>query len=301
MTTLSQTEKPATTGPATAIGFVSILLWGALALLTTLTGGRIPEFQLLAMTFTLAFCCMLVKWALLGQNPLRYLRQPAPVWLLGIGGLFGYHLFYFIALGRAPAVEASLLAYLWPLLIVLLSALLPGEQLRLAHLLGALLSLAGCWVLIGAGGSFDAQYLIGYLAAAACALIWSGYSVASRLFKAVPTDTVGWFCGATALLAWCCHFAWEQTVWPVTTLQWLGVLGLGLGPVGIAFFTWDYGIKHGNLQLLGVLAYSAPLISTLLLIAAGQAQGSSRVLFACGAIVVGALIAGVLGRRRPAG
>jgi len=281
---------------ATAVGSTSVLLWGTLALLTQLTGGRVPPFQLLAMTFSLAFATMLIKWLVCGQNPLRYLRQPPVVWLIGIGALFGYHLFYFIALAKAPAVEASLIAYLWPLLIVLMSARLPGETLYIAHLVGAMIAFAGCWLLIG-GQQFDVAYLPGYLAAATCALIWSSYSVASRTLKAVPTDTVGWFCGATAVLAWLCHLSFESSVWPQATVEWIGVIGLGIGPVGVAFFTWDYGVKRGNLQLLGVLSYAAPLVSTLLLILAGEASATLSVLIACLAIVGGAIIAGMAGRK----
>ncbi|MEH6473265.1 MAG: EamA family transporter [Halopseudomonas sp.] len=286
---------------ATFIGSISIVLWGALALLTRLTDGRIPAFQMMAMTFTVAFLLMSVRWWCQGHLGLRHLRQPVLAWLLGVGGYFGYHFCYFVAMSKAPAVEVSLLAYLWPLLIVLFAAFLPGEKLKKQHLLGALLALAGCWILIGQGSSgFSAEHLPGYLLALTCALIWSSYSVASRLLRSVPTDAVGWFCAMTALLALICHLLWESTVWPQNAVQWVGVLGLGLGPVGIAFFTWDYGIKHGNLQLLGVLAYAAPLISVLLLVMAGDAEPSWALALACLAIIAGSALAGISRKRMPA-
>lgn len=284
---------------ATLVGSISILLWGALAVLTRLTDGRIPPFQLLAMTFALAFLLMCANWWRQGHLGLRHLRQPPLAWLLGVGGYFGYHFCYFSAMARAPAVEVSLIAYLWPLLIVLLSAWLPGQRLLARHLLGALLALTGCWLLIGeqvSGPSWQA--LPGYLLALACALIWSTYSVASRLVSQVPTDAAGWFCGVTALLALVCHWQFEQTVWPADWRQWLGVIGLGLGPVGVAFFTWDYGVKHGNLQLLGVLAYAAPLVSVLLLTASGLAEPRAALWWACAAIVGGSLLAGLPRRRQ---
>ncbi|WP_260294734.1 DMT family transporter [Sedimenticola hydrogenitrophicus] len=284
---------------ATLIGSGAIFLWGALALLTRLTEGRIPPFQMMAMTFSLAFLLMLGRWCRQGHLGLRHLRQPPLAWLLGVAGYFGYHFCYFLAMRLAPAVEVSLLAYLWPLLIVLLAALLPGERFKPHYLAGALLALAGCWLLIGSGGTgFNLAYLTGYLLALACALIWSGYSVFSRLVRQVSSDAVGWFCAATAVLALLFHLAWETTVWPQGGGQWIGLVGLGLGPVGIAFFAWDHGIKHGNLQLLGVLAYAAPLISTLLLVIAGEASPSWTLLLACLAIVAGSLMAG-LRRSRP--
>lgn len=277
---------------ATLIGGTAVVMWGALALFTQWTG-TVPPFQLVAMTFAVAFLLAAAKWAARRESPRTYLRHPPPVWLLGVGGLFGYHFFYFMALRNAPAVEASLIAYLWPLLIVVFSALLPGERLRWHHLAGALIGLAGCVLLITGGGAvaFRTEYAIGYLSAAACALTWSTYSVASRRFGTVPTDTVGWFCAATAVLGLACHLAFERTVWPDGAGQWLAVLALGLGPVGAAFFTWDIGMKRGAIRVLGAFSYAAPLISTLLLIAFGEAGATWTVGLACLAIVGGALLA----------
>ena len=53
---------------------------------------------------------------------------------------------------RAPAVEASLIAYLWPLLLVVFSALLPGERLRWWHLAGGVAGLVGAGLLVTRGG-----------------------------------------------------------------------------------------------------------------------------------------------------
>ena len=151
---------------ATWIGSISVVLWGTLALLTKLTGGQIPEFQLMAMTFTIAFLLMGIRWLRAGHTGIRFARQAGFAWAIGVVGLFGYHFAYFKAMTLAPAVEVSLLAYLWPLFIVLFSAMLPGESLRKQHLAGAVLALFGCWLLIGRNSSgFSADNLDGYLVA----------------------------------------------------------------------------------------------------------------------------------------
>ncbi|MCP5368304.1 MAG: EamA family transporter [Hyphomicrobiales bacterium] len=276
---------------ATLIGGTAVLLWATLALFTTLTGA-VPPFQLVAMTFAVAFLLALGTWLARGESPLRHLRWPAPVWGLGVGGLFGYHLFYFMALRNAPPVEAGLIAYLWPLLIVVTSALLPGERLRWWHLAGALAGLAGTVLLVTDGGrvAFKAEYWLGYLMAGLCAVTWTAYSVLSRRFAQVPTDAVGGFCGATALLALVCHLGFETTVWPRGG-EWLAVLALGLGPVGASFFAWDVGVKRGNIQALGAFAYAAPLLSTILLILFGQGALTAAVAAACALIVGGAVLA----------
>jgi drug/metabolite transporter (DMT)-like permease len=281
---------------ATLVGGIAVLLWSTLALLVTATQ-PMPPFQLVAMTFTIAFLLALGKWVWQatrgGPSPLSHFRQPPAVWLLGVAGLFGYHALYYTALAHAPPVDASLIAYLWPLLIVLGSALLPGERLHWWHGAGALAGLAGAALLVTRGGglAIDPRYAAGYLAAFACAVTWAGYSVLSRRFGAVPSDVVGGFCGATAGLGLVCHLSFESPAWPAGAGGWLAVLALGLGPVGAAFFVWDHGVKRGDIRALGALAYAAPLLSTLLLILFRRAQASPVIILACGLIVGGAVLA----------
>ncbi|MBW4655811.1 MAG: EamA family transporter [Kaiparowitsia implicata GSE-PSE-MK54-09C] len=284
-------SAPAASANATLIGVSAILMWATLALLTRLSG-PIPPFQLTGICFTLAFLIGVGLWVRQGQAPWVRLRLPWQVWLVGVSGLFGYHFFYFLALQNAPTVEASLIAYLWPLLIVLFSALLPGETLRWFHGAGAIAGFAGAILLIsdGAALSFRPEYGFGYGCAVACAVIWSGYSILSRRFGEIPIDAVGAFCGVAAVLSWLCHGLLESFVMP-TGQQALAIVGLGLGPVGAAFFTWDYGVKRGNIKMLGVLSYGAPLLSTLLLVGAGMATASWWLALACGLIVGGAALA----------
>ena len=275
---------------ATLIGFSAVAMWALLALMTA-ASGEVPPFLLSALTFSVGTAVGLAMRVM--APPAAHPPIPPVVWLIGIAGLFGYHFFYFTALRNAPAVEASLIAYLWPLLIVVGSALLPGERLRWHHVAGALLGLCGAFLIVSRGGglSFDAAYAFGYAMAGLCALTWAAYSLLSRRFPAVPTSAVTWFCAATAVLSLACHLMLEQTVWPQGTSQWLAVLGLGLMPVGAAFYTWDHGVKHGNIQVLGAASYAAPLLSTLALIAAGMAEPTLRILAACLLITAGAVLA----------
>ena len=280
---------------ATLIGLGAILLWSALALLTA-SAGEIPPFELAALTFAIGGGFGLIYAAARGR--LGAFRQPWRVWLVGVGGLFGYHALYFAALRRAPPAEASLVAYLWPLLIVLFSALLPGERLSARHVVGAALGFAGAAALFagrsegGVGAhALDADVALGYALALACAFVWSGYSVLSRRLKGAPTEAVAGFCLVTSALAAISHFAFETSVAPDNPAQWAAIVGLGLGPVGLAFYVWDYGVKNGDLRLLGVAAYAAPVLSTIILVAAGFAPATASLGLACALIVGGAVVA----------
>lgn len=275
----------------TLIGFTAVLLWALLALFTV-GSAPIPPLQLNAMCFAIGGGLGIVWTIVRGQTgALRGI--PMAAYALGISGLFGYHALYFAALRAAPAAEAGLIAYLWPLLIVLFSGLLPGETLKSGHLVGGALGFGGAAVILlgGAQTGFDPAHLTGYLLAFACALTWSGYSVLSRRFGSVSTAAVAVFCLATAVLSTLAHLALETTVWPTSRLGWLSVLGLGLGPVGLAFYTWDIGVKRGDIQMLGVASYAAPLVSTLILVMAGIAAPSITVILAAFLITGGAVIA----------
>lgn len=273
---------------ATLIGFSAVLMWSLLAVLTV-ASGRVPPFQLAALTFAVGGAIG-AAWAA-RERAWIALRQKPQVWALGVSGLFGFHALYFFALRLAPPAEAGLLNYFWPLLIVLFSGLLPGERLRIYSVLGALLGLAGTAILFADKGLAPAlDYVPGYSAAFCAAFVWASYSVLSRRFAAVPTAAVAGFCLATAALAALFHLAFETTVWPQNTGQWLAVLALGIGPVGIAFYAWDIGMKRGDIRLLGVASYAAPILSTLFLVLAGFAEpsaslGAAAVLIAGGGFI----------------
>lgn len=272
---------------ATLAGCGALLLWAFLALLARLSAG-IPPLQITALGFAAGGLLALAVVA--AQGRLRLLRQGPRAWAHGVGGLFGYHALYFAALALAPPVEANLLNYLWPLLIVLLSGPILGLRLGLRRLAGVALGFAGCALLVGAGASFPPGAALGFACAAGAAVVWAVYSVTSRRMTAVPTEAVAGFCLATALLAGVAHAVFETTVAPDAT-QWLAVLLLGAGPLGAAFFLWDAGMKRGDPRLLGTLAYATPVASTLLLVLAGEGALDGRVALAALLVAGGGLLA----------
>lgn len=275
---------------ATAIGFVAVLLWALLALFTV---GSTPTPPLLLNTlcFGIGGAVGLI-WAWVTGSVPQMRAVPLRVYAFGAFGLFSYHLLYFSALRLAPAAEAGLIAYLWPLLIVVFSGLLPSETLRTGHVIGAILGFSGAALIISGGSAgLSAQYLPGYLLALLAAFTWAGYSVLSRLVGSAPTASVAVFCIATSALSFPLHLMFEETILPTTTLGWVSIAGLGLGPVGFAFYVWDIGCKHGDIQLLGTSSYAAPLLSTLALILAGIAAPSMTVLWATLLITGGAIVA----------
>jgi drug/metabolite transporter (DMT)-like permease len=113
----------------------------------------------------------------------------------------------------------------------------------------------------------------------------------SRSLAEVPTGAVAGFCLATAVLSALAHVLLEETVWPASGSEWFAVASLGLMPVGAAFYVWDYGVKHGDIQVIGASAYAAPVLSTAILIAVGYAEPTLAIAGATALIAGGAALA----------
>ena len=269
----------------TFLALAAILLWGFLAYLST-SLKHLPPLLMAGITLTIG--------GLLGMVKVRDWKVPWRTFLTGVGGIFGYHFLLFSAFQHAPTLEANLLNYLWPLLIVVLSPLiLAGYRLRLHHVLGALCGLVGA-ALIVTGGRLQPNlaYLAGYLMAAAAALIWAVYSLLTKRLPAFPSAAVGGFCFTSGILA---SGAYLLQTGPaglavVRPGDWPVLLLLGAGPLGAAFFLWDAAMKRGDPRVIGSLSYLTPLISTLALVLLGGRQLTALSAAAMGLIVLGAVI-----------
>lgn len=277
---------------ATLIGFTAVLMWGLLAFFSKLAG-NIPPLQLTGMSFLIGGMVGVASWPF-RPGAARVLCQHSPVvWFHNVAGLFGSHFLYFMAVQNAPVVEVSLIAYLWPLFIVLFASFLPGEKLRAHHVAGVVLGLIGALLVVskGHGIGLSQGLQLGHVIALPYAMYWAAYSVSIRRYGKIPSDIVAGFCLATGLVALLAHGLLETTVWPLSGQQALAILGLGLLPVGAAFYAWDYGMKHGDPMVLGASSYAAPLLSTIVLLLTGFGAYHWSIAVACLLIMGGALIA----------
>jgi drug/metabolite transporter (DMT)-like permease len=211
---------------------------------------------------------------------------PLQTLALGIYGLFGYHFLLFLAFRTAPAVQANLINYLWPLLIVVMAPVFNKTiHLKLRQVLAAGAGFAGAALVMTGGNAISADFHVGYLAALASAFIWATYSLMTQRVEAFHTAAVGSFGLVSGLLALACHFALESPVTP--TLNDIGLLTwMGLGPLGLAFYLWDAALKNGNAQQIGLLSFITPLGSTLLLLIDRQ-EALTPLIAVAGVLIVG--------------
>jgi drug/metabolite transporter (DMT)-like permease len=210
---------------------------------------------------------------------------------LGVYGLLGYHAALFIALQTAPKVQANLVNYLWPLLIILLSPLyIRGMRISLRTLLGAGSGFAGAAIAISSAGEIQGGFASGYFFAFVAAVVWATYSLGTRSFGETSTATVGVFAFVAGLSAIALHLIFEPSFTISGNQIWI-LLALGLGPLGSAFYFWDYAIKKGNPQQIGLLSFLTPLLSTMLLLIV-TAEPLTWLLALSAALIVGGALLG---------
>ncbi len=264
------------------LALFAIILWASLAMTSSLLAG-IPPFLQLAVAFGIG-----------GLPALFYGRRAFPplrVLALGVAGFYGYHFFLFTAFKLAPPVEANLINYLWPMLMVLMAPLFFREaQLKLGHFLGAGLAFVGVVLLIlGRDLEFSSENWWGFALAMLAALTWPLYSLLKKKAPTVEVITTAGVCLVAAVLSALTHFIVEPRVVPNAQEWWL-LLWLGVGPFGAAFFLWDVAVKRGDPRVIGALSYLTPVLSTLLLVfvagvEAGPLTWTAMLLMSVGSLV----------------
>ncbi len=240
--------------PSIVFALTSILLWSLLAL-GAKSLSHFPPFLLLSLTLGIGSLPSV-------HHAREWFRKPG-ILVFGALGIFGYHFFLFAAFRRAPAIEANLINYLWPILMVFFSPIfLRGYSIGVRAIAGGLLSFVGVALLVS-GGSFSLrwEYLSGYVLALMAAVTWAVYSVATKRLPPFSTAMVGGFCLVSSILAGICHLIFESTP-TIRAEDWGKLIALGVGPLGIAFYAWDAAIKRGDPRKIGVLSYLTPLLST---------------------------------------
>ncbi|MBV0891614.1 EamA family transporter [Paracoccus sp. Z118] len=269
----------------TLLGAAAILSWGGLGALGALSA-TLPPCLVLGLCFAIAAG---LGAAYSAAARIRLAPLHAPGVLLAAFLLTGYHLTYFEAFHHADAIPVSLINYLWPAWLIVIGNLFFALNSGWAGYLGAAIGFAGVAVMIGDGFDANANDVQGYGLALAGGILWATYS---NLRRRARFDGIGAMVSICTLAALFC-FAVALTVGEALMPSWrdmLVILLLGIGPAGGAFFLWDYGMRFGNVPLLGVMSYAAPVLSTGLMVLLGMGEPSWRMGAAVAMITLGGVV-----------
>ncbi len=304
----------------------AILCWASLAAALTRSLGALHPQQILAYGMGIAGIALLAwDWGR-GRPPWRT-WPGARGMLLGLYGIFGYHALLVGAFALAPAVQANILNYTWPLWIIVLGAWSAGQRLGGRVVLGGILGMVGAvlalepWhaaaglapaasmervgaapggtALLGAG--LPGTVWLGFGLALAAGFCWGSFTILLRR-RADASRSAG---SRSAMGWWCLQAAGVSALWmlaadipfAVAPDQLGALVYIGLVPLGAAFPLWERATRQCALNVLGLLSYLTPPLSTLLL---GWAAGRAATGWAWAglAVVLGGAALGGARRRR---
>ena len=199
----------------------------------------------------------------------------------------------FAAFTLAPAEEAALILYTWPVLFLLASQWLVLGRLSASSLIGAGLAFSGAALLVApqalAGGVSGAWG--GYLLAALGAVCWALYSLAARVSAWRLGERMPHLLLIASVLTGSASLALEGII-ALPSLEVLMVaVSLGLGPYGLAMLAWDRAMRDPLGHRVGNLAHAVPVLATLFLVLAGVATPDWRLPVASALVVAGSMTA----------
>jgi drug/metabolite transporter (DMT)-like permease len=248
----------------------------------------LPSHLVLTFCFAIAAVLGFAICRLTGRTPARLMD-----WRIALFAslLAAYHLVYLEAFHHAAPIPVSLINYLWPACLIILGNLFFRLHSGIAGYFGAALGFIGVLILIGKDGfALQISEILGYGLAFLGAVLWALFS---NLRRGDTTESIGAMTTICLLCSIICGGWWIITDASFPVLETRGVaviLGLGLGPAGGAFFLWDLGMRHGHVALLGVLGYSAPVFSTVLMLALGMGHPGWEVFAAIFLITMGGIV-----------
>lgn len=258
-------------------GLAAIALWCCTGACFA-TGSRL----LGPMVYTTAICAMGfgagLSLHMSRGRPWRSLfAMPLRVWFAGFAGISVYTVLLVLAVGIASDADVAqvvLVNYLWPLFILAIGALLPGEDRPTGRALAVLLvsgALGFTGVALARGPEALARPpadLLPHALALAGAVLWASYCVLLRRWN-VPDDrngsTAQWaLCAMLAAMVGWFRGEWSQ-VGPVTGEAVFWIAFCGIGPVGLAYYWWETGMKRGPASTIAALSFFIPIGSAILM------------------------------------
>lgn len=282
--------KIANSNLATFIGILALLFWAASASLVLFVG-VLPVFEMQFILFSFSFMLALIIFR--GSLVKQLFRIPFKLVLFGVIGIYFTNLFFMSAFQHAPADKVDLINYLWPIMVIITSSLLPNEKLKLNQLVGGMIAFYGVYILLTNGhglSGFNVQHWKGYLLAFLDALCWTFFTLTLRRYKKSSAELIGIYCGLAALFSLITHCGIETFVMPNTSqICYLGLIGLT--SQGLAYYFWDIGIKRGHYKILCVLSYFNPILSIGMLVIFGFTVMTSSLTIAVLLVSLGAVVA----------
>ena len=245
--------------------FLAVLLWASVAAVGKLALRDMDNIQVLFLSSLMAtvglFFITVFRKKL---NLIKKYRFKDYFIFAGMGfvGIFLYHIFLYGGLMLAPAQEAFLVNYTWPIWVVIFASIFLKEKIGLKKISAILLSFFGVYIVVTNGQifNFSIQHLPGNTMALAGAFSYGLFSILGKRFNYDRTTSMLFYFVFTSLFLIPTIFIFSE-IPAITFNNFLYAFWLGLFTNALAFIFWFKALEYGNITKMANIIFLTPFFS----------------------------------------
>lgn len=246
---------------------ITILSWGSAPVVVKLLAKDLNSLQ--AGFYTILFATLGLFFAILFQNRFSLLKNYSKrdfSIMAGMGfiGCFLYPVLLFGAFIFAPAQEAFIVNYLWPILVVIFAVFILKERLTFKKILGISLGFLGVYLVISGGKMFTPSfnYLRGDILAILAACCWGLFSAFGKKFPYEKYSSMFFYCAFGFIFVSIATIIFSHIPIP-TKNNLLYLIYLGAWVDGLAYVFWFKALECGDTAKMANFVFLAPFISLI--------------------------------------
>jgi len=188
--------------------------------------------------------------------------------LLGVFGT-GNQLLYMYGVHFTTAANGALLYATTPVIVLVFSRAFLGEKITAKKSIGILMAVLGVSVVIFERGiSLSSEYTYGNIVVLIAVCAWGLFTILGKSmvisYGPLQTITVAAFLGGAMLFPFGVFSASKFDFSLLTTLDWTGILYLGLGTSLLSYLLWYYALRRIEASRLAVFSNGQPIVAALL-------------------------------------
>lgn len=233
----------------------------------------LQEFNNLQLLFWSSLSAMLIIFVVvIAQGKISLMKKLSAKQILGCAAIgvlnpFLYYIILFKAYSLLPAQVAQPLNYIWPIVLVLLSALVLKQKIAVYDIIALIISLIGVALISSQGNLniFEKSNPLGVVLALTSSILWASYWILNLKF-ALNDEIIQLFCSFTFSTIFCL-FTMLATDgfghYPVRGL--IAAAFVGAFEMGITFILWLKALqKTESTAKLSTLLYLVPFTALII-------------------------------------
>ncbi|WP_303995306.1 DMT family transporter [Megamonas hypermegale] len=242
---------------------ITVFIWSTMAAVTKMLLSDIPCLETLAVSSIFAFLFLLIvniKNGTVKEVRNYSFRDYEIMAGLGFLGLFTYSALYYYGLTQLSSQEACILNYLWPIMLVIFSAVILKEKITVIKGIAMVCSFLGI-VILSWRSSEVVNAVLGIASCIAAAACYGLFSILNKKINYNQNITMNVIWLVVAVCSAILGFFVEDWV-VIRGMQWLGIIWLGVFIDAIAYLLWALALQNAkDTAKIANLAYLTPFLS----------------------------------------